>query len=242
MEKHPSIEHLQQHLDEIGKQNTRGDRIRQIILGGQDGLVNVMGIVLGVATATADNHLVILAGLSATFAESISMAAVAFTSSRAAKAHYLSEFERERQEIRGNPEVERKEVELVYAKKGFSGETLERIVAQITSDEEKWLNFMMTEELQLQESSNLNPTGEAIVVGISAFIGSLISLWPFFLGLPASTAILWSLVCALAVLFAAGALTAKLTIGGWVNKGVEMAAIGGLAAGAGYAVGRLIGA
>ena len=43
--------------------------LSDIILGGQDGLVNVLGIVLGVAAATADAWVVIVAGLAATFAE-----------------------------------------------------------------------------------------------------------------------------------------------------------------------------
>lgn len=54
-----------------------------IILGGQDGLVNTLGVILGVAAASRDARLVIAAGLAATFAESISMGAVALTSKMA---------------------------------------------------------------------------------------------------------------------------------------------------------------
>jgi VIT1/CCC1 family predicted Fe2+/Mn2+ transporter len=55
--------------------------LRDIILGGQDGLVNVLGVTLGVAAASGDTRIVLAAGLAATFAESFSMAAVAYTSS-----------------------------------------------------------------------------------------------------------------------------------------------------------------
>src|SRR3989338_5827628 len=51
----------------------------EIILGGQDGLVNVLGVILGVAAASSSTQLVIVAGLAAAFAESISMGAVAYT-------------------------------------------------------------------------------------------------------------------------------------------------------------------
>jgi hypothetical protein len=51
-------------------------RLADVILGGQDGLVNVLGVILGVAAATHDARIVIAAGLAATFAESISMGAV----------------------------------------------------------------------------------------------------------------------------------------------------------------------
>jgi len=47
-----------------------GSRLKDIILGGQDGLVNVLGVILGVAVATYDTKIVIIAGLAAAFAES----------------------------------------------------------------------------------------------------------------------------------------------------------------------------
>ncbi|MDP6293324.1 MAG: VIT1/CCC1 transporter family protein [Candidatus Woesearchaeota archaeon] len=62
-----------------------GDVIRDIILGGQDGLVNVLGLALGVAVATQTTQMVLVSGLVGTFAESISMAAVAYTGFKAAK-------------------------------------------------------------------------------------------------------------------------------------------------------------
>src|SRR5574342_1046426 len=84
--------------------------LSDVILGGQDGLVNVLGVILGVAAATSDSRIVIAAGLAATFAESISMGAVAYTSKLAEHDHYRSEVERERREIREMPEAEAQEV------------------------------------------------------------------------------------------------------------------------------------
>lgn len=66
------------------------EKVHDLILGGQDGLVNVLGIVLGVAAATASTRVVLIAGLAATFAESISMGAVAYTSAKAGRGYYVS--------------------------------------------------------------------------------------------------------------------------------------------------------
>jgi len=63
--------------------------IRDVILGGQDGIVNVLGIVLAVATATHSKYIILISGLAATFAESISMAAVGYTSAKAGKEFYV---------------------------------------------------------------------------------------------------------------------------------------------------------
>jgi predicted membrane protein (TIGR00267 family) len=65
-------------------------RLHDIILGGQDGVVNVLGLVLGVASATNETRIVIIAGLASTFAESISMGAVAYTSSEAEESYFKS--------------------------------------------------------------------------------------------------------------------------------------------------------
>ena len=65
--------------------HTKKVNFREFILGRQDGLVNVLGLVLGVASATLNTNIVLISGTVATVAESVSMAAVAYTSSKAAK-------------------------------------------------------------------------------------------------------------------------------------------------------------
>ena len=123
---HADIHHSEKH---IGAFN-----LPEIILGGQDGLVNVLGVILGVAAATASNQIVIVAGLAATFAESISMAAVAYTSKLAEADYYQSELERERWEIDHVPEGEREEIKALYENYGFRGKVLEEITDRITAD------------------------------------------------------------------------------------------------------------
>src|SRR5207253_390738 len=106
--------------------------LRDIILGGQDGLVNALGIILGIAAVTSDNHILIATVLAATCAESISMGAVAYTSALAQKAHYESERKKEMKEIEEVPEMEREEVRQIFEQKGFTGHVLEEIVETIT--------------------------------------------------------------------------------------------------------------
>ena len=81
--------------------------LSDVILGGQDGLVNVLGVILGVAAASSDPRIVIAAGLAATFAESVSMGAVAYTSNLADAALYESERAREYRHIQEIPKLEK---------------------------------------------------------------------------------------------------------------------------------------
>src|SRR5512145_977740 len=127
----------------------RASSLSDIILGGQDGLVNVLGVILGVAAATNDAHIVLVAGLAATFAESVSMGAVAYTSTMADADFYESEREREHRHIRETPQLEREEVRAIYSEKGFKGELLTRIVDTITANQDIWVAAMMAEEHRL---------------------------------------------------------------------------------------------
>lgn len=223
------------------EQGNGGSLLKQVILGGQDGLVNVLGVLLGVASATSDSGVVIIAGLAATFAESISMAAVAYASSRAGQDYYQKQLENERREIEELPEVEREEIRLIYMKKGFRGKQLEQIVKKITFNKSVWLEVMMREELGLNEEENAEPVKDGVVVGVSALIGSFIPMVPFFV-LPIGNAMITSFTISVITLFAAGVYKARITVGSWLRSGVEMAGVGTLAALAGYAVGALLGA
>ncbi len=67
---------------------------RDLILGGQDGLVNVLGIILGLSVAATSEHTIIIAGLAAAFSEATSMGAVAYTAARADKVRIETEGEK----------------------------------------------------------------------------------------------------------------------------------------------------
>lgn len=217
-----------------------GFRLREFILGWQDGLVNVLGIVLGVAAATNDARIVIIAGLAATFAESVSMAAVAYTSTKAEADYYQSQLEKEREWIEKKPVDEKAEVREVYYRKGFRGTLLEQIVKKITSDKRVWLEFMMTEELRLEPVPEEKPVRDGVVVGVSAVIGSLIPLAPFFVW-PVWFAVPAAVGVSMLSLFVVGAFKAKKTIGSPWKEGLEMMVVGGLAAAVGYLVGATAG-
>jgi len=212
--------------------------LADIILGGQDGLVNTLGVILGVAAASSDPRIVIAAGLAATFAESISMGAVAYTSTLADHDHYRVELARERREIREMPEAETEEVRAIFSKWGLSGELLEGAVTQVTQNEDAWVDVMMRNELKLAPIESSNAFRIALVVGFSAIVGSVIPLIPFLL-LPLNWAVPLALFFSALALFGVGYLKARMTVGRPGRSGVQMAVIGIVSALAGYAIGAL---
>ena len=213
-------------------------RLSDVILGGQDGLVNVLGVILGVAAATADSRIVIAAGMAATFAESISMGAVAYTSTLAQNDLYHSEKEREYRHIHLAPDVEAEEIRGIYSKKGFEGETLEKIVNVITSNPDVWVNVMMAEEFQMAPPEKSKAFNSALLVGFSALAGSLIPLFPFFFW-NVNLSIGVSIIIAALTLFSVGVYKARVTVGKPFRSGMEMAIIGTVSALSGYVVGLI---
>ena len=220
--------------------NSKGSNLKDIILGGQDGAVNVLGVILGVAAATQDARFIIIAGLSATFAESISMAAVAYTSVKAALGHYISKLRNEEEEIKKDPKIEKREIYNVYYKKGFRGKLLNDTVKKIISNKKIWLQTIMAEELGLLPAEYSKPLKSAFIVGFSAIVGSLIPVFPFFF-FPVNVSVVLALIASALALFITGMAKARLTFGSELRSGFEMLMIGMLAALAGYLVGYFAG-
>jgi vacuolar iron transporter family protein len=236
-----SFDHLaedhQYHL--FSDPHRQASGLSDIILGGQDGLVNVLGVILGVAAATSDARIVLVAGLAATFAESVSMGAVAYTSTLADADYYEAERAREFRHITQVPHLEKNEIREIYARKGFEGDLLNRIVETITANEEVWVTVMMSEEHQISPIDRRQAIKFALVVGFSAIVGSLIPLTPFVF-LPVGSS-MWAAVLVTAlVLFAVGAYKARTMVGHPGKSGLEMAVIGTLSALVGYGVGALL--
>jgi len=232
---HPHEHDHHTHIDP----HKGGSALSDVILGGQDGIVNVLGVILGVAAATADTHIVVVAGLAATFAESVSMAAVAYTSTLADADFYESERAREYRHLETVPNLERDEIRQIYREKGFEGELLERIVDTITQDPDVWVAVMMAEEHQLVPIERGAAFRSALVVGLAAIIGSLIPIIPFFF-LPIGGSMALAVVLTAIVLFAVGVYKARSMVGHPFKSGLEMAAIGTLSALVGYAIGALL--
>ena len=226
--------------------HTRTDPHRQskslpdLILGGQDGVVNVLGVLLGVAAAGGGPRIVVAAGLATASAGAISMAAVAYTSALAAADVYRSEREREYRHVREVPTLERAEVRAIYESKGFKGAMLDRIVETITADPDVWVAVMMSEEHHLSPVSRRHALRSGLVVGLAALVGALLPVAPFFFaGVRAAAAA--SVGMAGALLFSVGAYKAKQTTSPVLRSALELMAIGLVSAFAAWGIGRLCG-
>ena len=220
------------------EQHRERNWLRDVILGGQDGLVNVLGIILGVIAGGGSMTVLLATGIAAAITESISMGAVGYTSSISERDYYLSERERENWEIDNVPEIERQEIRDIYAAKGFEGELLERIVETITSNREQWLQTMMDEELHLRPVEDSAILRSALVITIATLIGHLIPLAPF-LFLAQTPALVTAVVLSGLALFGVGVYSSVTLVGDWRRNGAQLVAVGLGAALVGFVVSSL---
>jgi predicted membrane protein (TIGR00267 family) len=223
----------------IGKEtHSTNNSLRDVILGGQDGLVNMLGIALGVVAAGGSTHVLIVTGIAAAITESISMGAVAYTSFGSDRDFYLAEKEREQKEISTRPEEEREEIREIYAAKGFKGQLLEDVVSTITSNRETWVSTMMNEELHLQPVEQRSLVRSAVIVTVATLIGHFIPIVPFMI-VARTPAIVLAIALSAVTLFGVGVYSAKTLVGDWRKSGLQMLAIGIGAAALGFLIGRL---
>ena len=217
------------------------DWLRDVILGGQDGLVNILGIILGVVAGGGGRTVLISAGFAAAITESISMGAVGYTSTSEDRDYYAAQKATEEVAVEDDRDLECQEIEALYREKGFSGDLLGQVVATITANRDRWVGTILSEERHLQPVANRDILGSSAVITVATLIGHLIPLLPF-LFLSRHAALVVGIALSAVVLFGVGAYTALTRVGSWWKSGVRMIAIGLGAAAIGFVIGRLFNA
>lgn len=221
--------------------HVRGRWLSDLVLGAQDGVVNTLGVILGVVSATPDPRIILATGMAAAVAESVSMAAVAYTSSLSRGDLYRAERAREYRHVEAVPSVEREEVREIFAARGFSGELLDRAVDTVCRDKDTWVAMMMAEEHALSDVDRKASLRSSAVVGAASLVASVGPVLPFALarGTGATAA---AIGIGVLLLLALGAFKARLTTGSQARSAIALAAIGIASALAGYAVGAVFAA
>ena len=233
MEHEHSVAAIQERLSAGPRQNY----LRDWIYGGIDGSVTTFAVVTGVVGAHLAPVVIVIMGCANLMGDGFSMAASNFLGTKSEHDDIKRLEAIERRHIEMAPEGEREEVRQIFAAKGFAGHDLERIVELITSDPERWVRTMLTEEYGLP----LQPRSAwiAAVTTFSAFaLCGLVPLLPFLIGI--SRPFIVSMILTGAVFFAIGSVKSRWSMVSWWRSGVSTLLVGGIAAGLAYAVGVLL--
>ncbi len=213
----------------------RASYLRDWVYGGIDGAVTTFAVAAGVAGANLSPGIVLILGCANLLADGFSMAAANYSGSKSEREEFDRLLQVERKHIALVPDGEREEIRQAFAKKGFSGEDLERIVATISSNETGWALTMMLEEYGLAPVLR-SPMIAALNTFAAFAIFGAIPLIPYLLG----GGFLWSAIATGVAFFAIGSAKSRWSLRSPLMSGLETLLIGGSAAALAYACGMLL--
>jgi VIT1/CCC1 family predicted Fe2+/Mn2+ transporter len=180
------------------------------VFGVSDGLVSNVGLILGVAGADPGPGVVRVAGLAGLLAGAISMAAGEYNSMRVQAELLQRELDLERIELRRNPNVEKVELQQIYAARGMDPDMARELAEAVMADPDLALETHAREELGIDPGSLGSPIAAASSSLAAFAVGALVPLLPWFVG-EGTAATVASLVLAVVAAVVVGLVTARLT-------------------------------
>jgi len=217
-----------------------GDAVRDVIIGMSDGLTVPFALAAGISGAIAASHLVVTAGIAELAAGGISMGLGGYLAARSDVEHYESEQRREYEETEEVPEEERREIETIFASYGISGAPLAQLVATVTSDRKRWVDFMMRFELGLEKPDPRKAPLSAARIGGSYVLGGLIPLLPYMMLPTTQAGLVWSAIVTFVALILFGVVKGRFTGVSLWTSAVQTSLIGAIAATVAFMLARLV--
>jgi VIT1/CCC1 family predicted Fe2+/Mn2+ transporter len=187
--------------------------LRAGVLGANDGIVSVAGIVVGVAGATADSTAILTAGIAGLVAGAFSMAGGEYVSVSTQRDTEQALLQLEQQELKSMPEAEERELAQIYEGKGLSPKLAKEVARELTLKDA----FQAHAEAELGiDPDNLTSPWQAAWASLLAFsVGALLPL----------LAIAWTSV-SVRVWACAVAVVVGLTLTGFVSAKLGDAKVG----------------
>jgi VIT1/CCC1 family predicted Fe2+/Mn2+ transporter len=175
-------EHHAQHLPQAIRARLQSPRqtsyLGDAVLGGIDGCVTTFAVVAGALGAGLSGLVVIILGLANLLADGLSMAVSNYLGTRSQHEELEEARREEEKHIREFPEGEKEEIRQIFSAKGFTGDTLERIVETVTQNRQLWIDTMLREELGLQLEARC-PMRAGLATFVAFVVVGLVPLLPF---------------------------------------------------------------
>jgi VIT1/CCC1 family predicted Fe2+/Mn2+ transporter len=221
---------IQKRLDE----GPKAEYIKEWVYGGIDGVVTTFAIIAGVAGASLSPTIILILGFANLIADGFSMAAGAYSATKADDDNYNRLRLREEVHVEKHYDGEIEETRQILAKKGFDGEELEQMVTAISKDKDNWINWMMNEEYGI--SSPIHSPMSAALNTFAAFVVcGFMPVMPFVIGMESS--IVWALIFSGFTFFLIGSFKSLWSVKSMWREGLETFLIGMTAAGISYLIG-----
>jgi len=226
------------HHDELHL--TSSDFLRDVVIGMSDGLTVPFALAAGLSGAVDSTNIIIIAGIAEIAAGSIAMGLGGYLAGKTEQDHYNSELKRENDEVDNLRHREIEETKSFFASIGLSEGLQDQATEEISQDKSKWVDFMMKYELGLDKPDPKRATKSALNIGLSYVFGGLVPLSPYFFIANSIDALKISAIVTLICLFIFGWFKSKITGMPPLQGAIRVMLIGALAAGAAFAVAKLL--
>lgn len=235
---------LRQHEPEVIaarlERTSAPPNVSDAVLGGIDGCITTFAIVTGSVGAGFPSSVSLILGVANLLADGLSMAVSNYESIKAHNEFVAAVRSEEEHHIEHVPDGEREEIRQIFARKGFSADALEHIVATITADRKLWIETMLAEEHGLHRE-HPSPLKSGLVTFAAFVLIGMIPLLPLLITpLGTSTQLHASVALAGIVFFAIGSLKSLFFGRPALKAGLTTLLTGGSAAALAYAVGYLL--
>lgn len=230
----PYYPHDEPHNDNI---NGRSKWLRAAVLGADDGIVSVAGLVVGVAGATSSKFIILTAGLAGIAAGALSMASGEYVSVSTQRDIEKALIKKERQELIDHPEEELAELVGLYQARGLKLATAQVVAEELTARDAFAAHVDI--ELNIDPDNLTNPWHATYASALSFLVGALIPLGVIMLPLGSLTVVV-TFAAVVVALIITGFLSAKAG-GANIGTSIRRVVIGGVIAMAiTYTIGRLV--
>jgi VIT1/CCC1 family predicted Fe2+/Mn2+ transporter len=229
------------HADEPHHNGVNGllNWLRAAVLGANDGIVSVGGLVMGVAGATTDRQTIFVTGLAGLVSGALSMAAGEYVSVSTQRDTEQALLAKERRELAEEPEEELAELAGIYRDKGLSEEVALQVAQELTAHDA--LAAHAEAELGIDPDELTNPWHAALASMLAFTLGALLPLLTITL-VSQDLRIVTTVVAVVAALAVTGFASARFAEAD-VRRAIARNIAGGLLAmGITYLIGRLVGA
>ncbi|GAA5806785.1 hypothetical protein MFLAVUS_000133 [Mucor flavus] len=222
-------QHLEQHFESA-------EIVRDAIIGLSDGLTVPFALAAGLSSL-GSSKLVIYGGAAELVSGAISMGLGGYLAARSEIDHYRTERQREEREVEECPQDEEDEIVEILEPYGLDRDTIQPLIEKLKSDPQKFVDFMMKFELNLEMPDPNRSWISALTIGLSYFIGGLIPLLPYYFFENARYALYISGAVTLLTLLIFGYIKSRLVNpNGAVWGAIQTMLIGAVAAGASYGI------
>jgi len=233
MPRHP-LTSLSRHPER--HRSARVGWLRAAVLGANDGIVSVAGVVVGVAATGASAGIVLATGVAALVAGAMSMAAGEYVSVQSQADTEAADLAVERQELEAEPQHELAELAQIYIRRGLDPALAQQVAEQLTAHDA--LAAHARDELGITDTLRARPLQAALASAGAFTLGALLPIGAAVLAPEAQVAAVTTMVTILGLLLS-GAVAAGIGGAPVVRGAVRVAFWGALAMAAAAAVGRL---